>query len=77
MHEFALVVSYAFAKHEILHYLVYLKPFVDILLISKAIQYAFQHSFVPFSFRIWQNFRMLDRRSITGKCRPLQERNGR
>ena len=56
-HAFALetiVASHAFYKNEnkIWHYLVYLKPSGDNLLISRAIKFAFPPLFVTFSFGI-------------------------
>ena len=54
MLEFVLEAWYPFAKNQkkkILRYLIYLKPSADILLILKAIKFAFQHLLVFF-----QNF---------------------
>ena len=58
IHQLVLVAQYGFGKNEnkLLHYLVYLKPSGDILLIIIAIEFASQHLFVQFFFSIFQFF---------------------
>ena len=68
MHEFVLVAWYAFDKNEnkMLHYLVFLKPSDDIVLISIAIKFACKHL-----FNFFQNFSVFHRVMDRRKCRPI------
>ena len=60
MHEFVSGAWYIFDE-KILHYLINLKPFRDILLISKAVKLAFQDLLVPF-FSEFFFYLVMDRR---------------